>query len=439
MIIVINGQTVGNSVTVTMKTEVKSSLTLTPSSASPVLKTKITVQLESDFPYTLVKEELTMNATSTTDSSYIRYLRVVEVDDAAKTFTALFGGAHSGLFQISIRHKDFGLIGTEGLILDVSASVTSYFPMSGSIYGGTLLTITGTNFGDVYTDNPVQISSNGGINSKDCFVQSTMATEIKCRIETGLEMNRNQIDEVAVFLKTSEEAVCDPKDKCKYTWISEIPVIESAVTNFDESLNEWQIVVTGTDFTGDTDSVELLVNDIKQTTKSVTATEAVFTVVDVSSQSVNSNVLYFDVGIPENHTIIQQSELTLTPKFVSVSPSTGSVGGTLITASVPGIVVSDTSDISIVDAEGNSICEIIFVSSYGVVQCKTNAGEIASSELSFKKGEETYACVSSTCAYEQTAVSAFPIVTSASLSSANTIVFTGENFDLVDFTASATF
>ena len=70
MIIVINGQTVGNSVTVTMKTEVKSSLTLTPSSASPVLKTKITVQLESDFPYTLVKEELTMNATSTTDSSY---------------------------------------------------------------------------------------------------------------------------------------------------------------------------------------------------------------------------------------------------------------------------------------------------------------------------------------------------------------------------------
>ena len=63
--------------------------------------------------------------------------------------------------------------------------------------------------------------------------------------------------------------------------------------------------MTGTDFTGDTDSVELLVNDIKQTTKSVTATEAVFTVVDVSSQSVNSNVLYFDVGIPENHTVIQ--------------------------------------------------------------------------------------------------------------------------------------
>jgi len=80
---------------------------------------------------------------------------VIEVDDTAKTFVAIFGGAESGTFQISIRHSEYGLIGTTGLILDVSSSVTSYSPTSGSIYGGTLLTITGTNFGTVATDNPV--------------------------------------------------------------------------------------------------------------------------------------------------------------------------------------------------------------------------------------------------------------------------------------------
>jgi hypothetical protein len=138
-----------------MKTEVKSSITITPSSVSPVLKTKIVVKMENDFPFTLTKEDFSINATSTTNSSYIRYMNVIEVDDNAKTFTAMFGGAYSGLFQISIRHKEYGLVGTEGLILDVSASVTSYTPMTGSIYGGTLLTIQGTNFGDVYTDNPV--------------------------------------------------------------------------------------------------------------------------------------------------------------------------------------------------------------------------------------------------------------------------------------------
>jgi len=81
-----------------MKTEIKSSVTLVPDSVSPVLKNKITFGLEADFPYELKKEELTINATSTTDPSYIRYLNVVEVDDSAKTVTALFGGAESGKF-----------------------------------------------------------------------------------------------------------------------------------------------------------------------------------------------------------------------------------------------------------------------------------------------------------------------------------------------------
>lgn len=90
-----------------------------------------------------------------------------------------------------------------------------------------------------------------------------MATEIKCRIETNLNMTRNQIDDVAVFLKTSEEAVCEPKSLCEWTWITEIPVIETAVTNYDETLNEWQVVVNGTDFTGDSDSVKLTIAGVE--------------------------------------------------------------------------------------------------------------------------------------------------------------------------------
>lgn len=153
--IVINGQTVTNSLSLSMKSDVKSSLALIPDSVSPVLKTKITVQMEEDFPFELLKDELSINATSLEDSTYIRYLNVIEVNDAEKQFTAMFGGAYSGQYQISIRHKHYGLVGTENLILDVSASVTEYYPMTGSIYGGTLLTIVGNNFGDVYTDNPV--------------------------------------------------------------------------------------------------------------------------------------------------------------------------------------------------------------------------------------------------------------------------------------------
>jgi len=97
-------------------------------------------------------------------------MNVIDVDDAAKTITTKFGGAESGEYKIWIRHSATGLIEADGLILDVNAYMTSYSPMTGSIYGGTLLTINGENFGDVYTDNPVQISTNGGVDSIDCFV-----------------------------------------------------------------------------------------------------------------------------------------------------------------------------------------------------------------------------------------------------------------------------
>jgi hypothetical protein len=122
----------------------------------------------------------------------------------------MFGGAKTGKFQISIRHKVYGLIDTTDMILDVSATVTSYTPNTGSIYGGTLLTITGQNFGTVKTDNPVKISPGGGLHTTHCFVLTTSATEITCRIDTAIAPKTadrdKEIQELIVFLKASEEA-----------------------------------------------------------------------------------------------------------------------------------------------------------------------------------------------------------------------------------------
>jgi hypothetical protein len=124
---------------------------VTPSSASPVLKTDVVIQLAADFPYTLSRDDFTVNATNSTelntgDDLYdpiTKYLKVIEVDDVAKTITAKFGGAWSGQYQMIIRHSQAGLIDSESLVLDVNTYVTSYSPTTGSIYGGTLITIDG--------------------------------------------------------------------------------------------------------------------------------------------------------------------------------------------------------------------------------------------------------------------------------------------------------
>lgn len=71
-------------------------------------------------------------------------------------------------------------------MLNVESTVTSITPKIGSVYGGTLLTIKGTNFGTKFTDNPVQISYNGGLGSIDCIHESITETEIKCRLKDGV-------------------------------------------------------------------------------------------------------------------------------------------------------------------------------------------------------------------------------------------------------------
>jgi hypothetical protein len=168
--VTINGLTVDHSLTFKTKADIQVSQNLIPNTASPVLKTPLVIQLDLEFPLAMKAEDFSVNATSTDDPSYVRYLNVLSVDDEAKTIRAMFGGAYSGMFQMSIRHKAYGLLDTQGMILDVSSKVSKVTPTVGSIHGGTLVTIEGTNFGTQKTDNPVELSTHGGIGSIKCFV-----------------------------------------------------------------------------------------------------------------------------------------------------------------------------------------------------------------------------------------------------------------------------
>jgi hypothetical protein len=112
----------------TTMTLTKSGLQLIPPSANPTLKTKINITLESDFAYVLDKNHFTVNATNISNPSYFRQMNVIAADDSTKTLTCMFGGAWSGLYQISIRHKEFGLLDTSGLTFTVGSNATDYFP-----------------------------------------------------------------------------------------------------------------------------------------------------------------------------------------------------------------------------------------------------------------------------------------------------------------------
>ena len=167
-----------------------------PSSVSPVLRTELTVFL--NYPDTMVAEDFTAVLFSNDDEEFERNLYVMSADDSQKTLTIKFPGAPSGSYYLVISSVSYGRLESD-FQLDVHGTVHSVTPLSGSKYGGALVTITGENFSDNPLDNPVKIGSNY------CYVITTSPTEITCRTD----MLHDQMvgsEQVLVFLKTSEEA-----------------------------------------------------------------------------------------------------------------------------------------------------------------------------------------------------------------------------------------
>jgi hypothetical protein len=244
-------------------------VSIAPASVNPTLKTKVTITLDPNFPGTLNRKDFSVSATNTKDAKNVRLLNVIEVDQTKKTLLCMFGGAWSGQYKISIRQNNYGLLDTDTnkVELTVESTVSSVSPQTGSIYGGTLLTIKGTNFGKEFTDNPVQISTLGAVGSVDCFLQKISTTEIQCRLDTTTQEDKKK-GEVVVFLKTSEEAKCDPKTKCAWTYTSTIPEVTEIAAKWDDTDLEWTVEVIGKGFSGTKDTTELFVDGSKMTTKS---------------------------------------------------------------------------------------------------------------------------------------------------------------------------
>jgi hypothetical protein len=303
----------------------------------------------------------------------------------------IFGGAYSGTYSIAVRHKHFGLVDTDDITLTVGSEVTSYSPKTGSIYGGTLLTIHGTNWDPkVKTNNPVQISYNGALGSSHCYVLTTAVDKITCRIQEFLEKDKKEHDKegkMLVFLKTSEEAACT-NPKCQYKFTNQIPTLTKIEKEWDGSNNYWTVKITGTEMTGTKTSTELHVNGKIQETLAVVPQQALFKVSNVDDLGLKNMKVYFDIGVPKGRDILTP-ELKLTAKLVSFNVQTGSPGGSLIIANVQG-VGSKTIIKDLVYGGSKSMCKTVTVKSYGKVECLTHAKEIPTgSEMSFKLGDNS--------------------------------------------------
>ena len=64
---------------------------------------------------------------------------------------------------------------------------------------------------------------------------------------------------MVVFLKTSEEATCQPSDTCDWSYTAIVPEVTTINHIWDTTSQKWQLVVQGTGFTGTIDTTEFSV------------------------------------------------------------------------------------------------------------------------------------------------------------------------------------
>jgi len=370
--------------------------------------------MDGAFAGTLDKADLTVALRHQSDSSNDKLMNVVSVDNGAKSFLVKYGGAKSGSYNLEVTSEANGRY-FSNIVITVGSSVTSISPTSGSLLGGTLITITGENFSDDPLDNPVQIDG------KDCAIESSSSTEIKCRTPAP-SSSSDSTHSVLVFLKATEEAVCS--GTCDFTYTSsKTPALSSQTISFDYPNQLYKIKLDGSNFDGTTSTVSLSIDGVAQSIDSVSSTQVVATLTGLTGIQSTDIKFYLENGLPSGSAL--SGGFYFEPRLVSVSPNVGSSSGSVLTLNVQG--VGSGAEIAVY-AGSTELCESIEIPAYSEVTCKTKAGTVAAeTELSIKIGSTTFQCsngVTTHCEYQ---TGQTPSISTKSVSG-NVLTLSGSDF-----------
>jgi hypothetical protein len=246
---------------------------ITPAEISPISFQTIEIQLAATYPAAgMTKEDFTVIITPESlelshlnrNNDGVRELNVVGVDPVAKTITVKYGGAYSGTYDVIIKSTANGNLDTSAIQLKAVFELLDFQPRTGSIYGGTKLTLTGGPFTSDLKETIVKVGYKWWEEIDHyCYVISVTPTEVTCRLP--LDLNREAKEyEVILFASTYEESNCEMSNNCLFTFqaadtLPEVTAPASAV--FDSVSGEYTIVITGTGFTDAAADIDFMLGD----------------------------------------------------------------------------------------------------------------------------------------------------------------------------------
>jgi IPT/TIG domain len=128
---------------------------ISPSTYSPVVKTTLTITISNTYTGGFTRDDFKVYLIPTKSTLSTIAMNVMSVDTSTNQLYVKYPGATSDTYSLKVVSSSYGTLSTSGISFIAIGTITSFTPTTGSIYGGTLLTITGYTFSTTSTDNAV--------------------------------------------------------------------------------------------------------------------------------------------------------------------------------------------------------------------------------------------------------------------------------------------
>ncbi|XP_048254422.1 fibrocystin-L-like isoform X3 [Haliotis rufescens] len=268
------------------------------------------------------------------------------------TFSCAVGDVAVGNHNVAVVVAGKGTAATT-VTVESSAVISGVTPSTGSVNGGTVLTINGNGF--VVGETTVQV---GG---EDCVVTAVTPSQVQCDTSSHAAG--------AVDVVVTSKGTTYPTKAAAFTYdAAATPTFTSVSPNAGVAGDV--ITVTGTGFSTNAAENAIVINDIKCVVSAATATSATCTLGNQATGTYPIKVVVAGKGATTESTFTYELALT------SISPSRGSVAGDQkVTITGKGFVTVNTT----VEVCGEN-CQALDTPDQSATQfvCRTPANDVSS-------------------------------------------------------------
>ena len=349
-----------------------------------------------------------------------------DAQTSTHSFVVHYPGGTVGVYNLYVFHTVYGLIVLETSTIRLGPTIFSISPAEGSLYGGTMLTITGQHF---ETENIFKFQNSF------CTVKSLTSSQVECLTPQSVSVNAESVPidgEATLYVEHSDSTftLCGEGVDCKFAWKDALTPSVTAL-----SVDAGTVSIVGSNFPLTENEIEVSVGGAIQPSISLPAAGQIECVLSELTSWKNDLAVQVRI-INKGYCKMASATDKISPqtfKFTGLSQTVVSEGGSRL--KINGIYFSVDADLALLTQSGKVICQRLTYNSIKEMECNTLPGVYAQESVVLKNNENsaTINCEGSDCSYETSSAitsQVDSVTIQGAVGSLQVFTLTGTNYEL---------